>query len=151
MSIFQGAVSLSLDAKGRIAIPSRHRDALAPEGTPLVMTAHPHRCVMIYPHAAWLPIRDTINAMPGLDVRSATIKRMIVGFAQEELLDSAGRVLLPSSLRQFAGLDKLVWLVGQGSHFELWSDEGWARQQEAMLALAQDITQLPAGMENLVL
>ena len=147
--MFQGAVSLSLDAKGRFAVPARHRDALAPDGAPLVMTAHPHRCALIYPCAAWIPIRDQINALPSLDPRSAAIKRMMVGYAQEEALDTANRVLVPPSLRQFAQLEKTIWLVGQGSHFELWSDEGWRAQQEAMFALANG--ELPVGLESLVL
>ena len=147
--MFQGAVALSLDAKGRLAIPARHRDALTPHGAPLVVTAHPHQCLLVYPEAAWEPIRQQITAMPGLDPRTAALKRLLVGFAQCEELDGAGRVLLAASLRQWAGLDKQVWLVGQGSHFELWSDAGWQKQQEAMLALAGDM--LPPGFEALAL
>ncbi len=147
--MFQGAAALSLDAKGRIAIPARHRDALVPDGAPLVITAHPHRCLLVYPQAAWAPISEEIGRMPGLDQRTATLKRLLIGFAQVEELDSAGRVLVAPSLRQWASLDKQLWLVGQGSHFELWSDAGWTKQQEAMLAL--DGETLPAGFESLSL
>lgn len=147
--MFQGAAALSLDAKGRIAIPARHRDALVPEGAPLVLTAHPHRCLLVYPQAVWDPLGRQIAAMPGLDQRTATLKRLLVGHAQTEELDGAGRVLIASSLRQWAALDKQLWLVGQGSHFELWSDAGWQKQQEAMLALDGDV--LPPGFESLSL
>lgn len=147
--MFQGAVALSLDAKGRIAIPARHRDALAPDGAPLVITAHLHRCLLIYPQAAWGPFSAQVAAMPGLDKDVATLKRLLIGFAQAEELDAAGRVLVAPSLRKWAGFDKQLWLVGQGSHFELWSDAGWEAQQEAMLAL--DIDALPAGFEGLAL
>jgi MraZ protein len=147
--MFQGAVALSLDAKGRIAIPARHRDALVPDNEPLIITAHPHRCLLIYPHTAWGPISRDIAAMKGLDPRVAAFKRMFIGMAQSEDLDAAGRVLLAPSLRHWAGLEKQLWLVGQGSHFELWSEAGWLRQQEAMLALAGD--ELPAGFESLAL
>lgn len=147
--MFQGAAALSLDAKGRLAVPSRHRDALAPSGQPLVITAHPHRCLLVYPLAAWEPIRERINALPSLDQHSATLKRLLVGFAQDEQLDSAGRVLVSPLLRKWAGLEKQVYLVGQGEHFELWSEAGWEAQQEAMLGLAEG--GLPAGFENLVL
>lgn len=147
--MFQGAAALSVDAKGRIAIPARHRDALVPDGAPLVVTAHPHRCLLVYPQHAWEPISRQIAAMPGLDPRTATLKRLLVGFAQSEQLDSAGRVLLAPSLRQWATLDKQVWLVGQGSHFELWSDAGWMAQQEAMQSLDGDA--LPPGFESLAL
>lgn len=147
--MFQGAVALSLDAKGRLAIPARHRDALVPQGSSLVITAHPHKCLLVYPEAAWEPIRNQIVAMPGLDQRTASLKRLLVGFAQTEEPDAAGRVLVAPSLRQWARLEKQVWLVGQGSHFELWSDAGWLEQQEAMLALTGD--DLPLGFESLAL
>jgi len=147
--MFQGAAALSLDAKGRIAIPARHRDALVPDGAPLVITAHPHRCLLVYPQEAWAPISRQIADMPGLDPRTATLKRLLVGFAQTDELDSAGRALIAPSLRQWAGLEKQVWLVGQGSHFELWSDAGWQQQQQAMQAL--DGEGLPPGFESLSL
>ncbi|NMG45942.1 division/cell wall cluster transcriptional repressor MraZ [Aromatoleum toluvorans] len=147
--MFQGAAALSLDAKGRLAIPARHRDALVPDGAPLVVTAHPHKCLLVYPKAVWDPIREQVAAMPGLDQSAAALKRLLIGFAQEEELDGAGRVLVAPSSRQWAGLDKQVWLVGQGSHFELWSDAGWQKQQEAMLALSAGA--LPAGFESLAL
>ncbi|MDY0046982.1 MAG: division/cell wall cluster transcriptional repressor MraZ [Thauera propionica] len=147
--MFQGAAALNLDAKGRLAIPARHRDALAVESGQVVLTAHPHGCLLVYPVPAWVPIRDKVLAAPGLDPTSAMLKRLLVGFAQEEALDAAGRVLVAPSLRQFAKLDKQVWLVGQGSHFELWSDEGWQKQQEAMLALMNN--GLPPGFESLAL
>ena len=147
--MFQGAAALSVDAKGRIAVPARHRDALVPDGAPLVITAHPHRCLLVYPQHAWEPISRQIAAMPGLDPRTATLKRLLVGFAQSETLDGAGRALIAPSLRQWASLDKQVWLVGQGSHFELWSDAGWQAQQEAMQLLDGDA--LPPGFESLAL
>ena len=147
--MFQGAAALNLDAKGRLAIPARHRDALAVDNGQIVLTAHPHGCCLVYPVPAWIPIRDQVLAAPGLDPQSAMFKRLLVGFAQDETLDAAGRVLVAPSLRKFAKLDKQVWLIGQGTHFELWSDEGWEKQQEAMLDLVN--TGLPPGFESLAL
>ena len=147
--MFQGAAALNLDAKGRLAIPARHRDALAVDNGQIVLTAHPHGCCLVYPVPAWIPIRDQVLAAPGLDPQSAMLKRLLVGFAQDETLDAAGRVLVAPSLRKFAKLDKQVWLVGQGTHFELWSDEGWEKQQEAMLSLVS--SGLPPGFESLAL
>ncbi|MGL1832395.1 division/cell wall cluster transcriptional repressor MraZ [Rhodocyclaceae bacterium SMB388] len=147
--MFQGAAALSLDAKGRVAIPARHRDALVPDGAPLVITAHPHGCLLVYPQAEWEPISRQLMALPSLDPATATIKRLMIGHAQTEELDAAGRVLVAPSLRKWASLEKQLWLVGQGSHFELWSDAGWQAQQEAMLSL--DSSAFPAGLESLVL
>lgn len=147
--MFQGAAALSLDAKGRLAIPARHRDALTPDGAPLVITAHPHRCLLIYPEPAWAPIRDQILAAPSFDSRTAVYKRLLVGYAQAEEPDAAGRVLLSPALRKFAELDKQVWMVGLGSHFELWSDAGWQKQNEAMFAIPDE--GVPSGLESLAL
>lgn len=147
--MFQGATALSLDAKGRLAIPARHRDLLAVENGQVLLTAHPHGCLLVYPLPAWASIRDQVLAAPSFDPTAAMLKRLLVGFAQEETLDSAGRVLVAASLRQYAKLEKQVWLVGQGSHFELWSDAGWQQQQQAMLALVS--SGLPAGFESLAL
>jgi MraZ protein len=148
--VFQGAALLNLDAKGRMALPAKHRDALlaAGEGR-LVLTAHPHRCLLLYPQPAWEPIRAQILAAPSLQVESAMVRRLLVGFAEELEPDSAGRLLISPSLRRYAGLEKEIWLVGQGSHFEVWSDAGWRAQQEAIFALGDKL--LPAGLENLAL
>ena len=147
--MFQGATALSLDVKGRLAIPARHREALveASDGQ-LVLTAHPHRCLLLYPEPAWLPIRDKVLATSSLNPQSASIKRLLVGNARDETLDSAGRLLIAPELRQFAGLEKQVWLVGLGSHFEIWSDIGWQKEQDAVFALGD---QLPPGLEDLAL
>jgi MraZ protein len=148
--MFQGATALSLDVKGRLAIPARHREALlAASAGQLVLTAHPHRCLLLYPAAAWEPIRDKVLAASSLNLQSAAIKRLLVGNARDESLDSAGRLLVSPELRQFAQFDKQVWLVGQGSHFEIWSDAGWQQQQEVFLGMGDQA--LPPGLEDLAL
>ncbi|MEF8724421.1 division/cell wall cluster transcriptional repressor MraZ [Candidatus Accumulibacter phosphatis] len=148
--MFQGAAALSLDVKGRLAIPVRHREALAAAADGrLVLTAHPHRCLLLYPEPAWEPIRDKVLAASSMNLQSAAIKRLLVGNAREETMDAAGRLLVAPELRQFAALEKQVWLVGQGSHFEIWSDLGWQEQQEAVFALSDQC--LPPGLEDLAL
>jgi len=148
--VFEGATALSLDAKGRLAIPARHRELLlaAAEGS-LVLTAHPHRCLLLYPSPAWQPIRDRILKASSLDTRAASIKRVLVGNARTETLDSAGRLLVANELRDYANLEKTVYLVGMGSHFEIWSEAGWKQQNDlAAEALSGD---LPPGFGELVL
>ena len=148
--MFQGATALSLDAKGRLAIPARHREALLDASAgQLVLTAHPHRCLLLYPAVAWEPIRDKVLAASSLNPKSAAIKRLLVGNARDEALDSAGRLLVSPELRLFAQFDKQVWLVGQGSHFEIWSDAGWQQQQEVFLGMGDQ--SLPPGLEDLAL
>ena len=93
--MFQGAAALNLDAKGRLAIPARHRDALnAASSGNLVLTAHPHRCLLLYPLPAWQPIRDKVLAASSLEQQSALLKRLLVGFARDEEMDTAGRLLI---------------------------------------------------------
>jgi MraZ protein len=149
--VFQGATALSLDAKGRMAVPARHRDALAVASSGrLILTTHPHRCLLLYPEPAWAPIRDKILAAPSFDPRSAAAKRVLVGNARDEEMDGAGRLLIAPELREYASLEKQVWLVGMGSHFEIWSDAGWKRQHEAAFdALAAN--EPPPGFEGISL
>ena len=148
--MFEGAAAISLDAKGRLAIPARHREPLlaAAEGS-LVLTAHPHRCLLLYPAPAWQPIRDQILKASSLDSRAAAVKRVLVGNARTEELDSAGRLLVAQELREYAKLEKTVYLVGMGSHFEIWSEAGWRQQNDlAAEVLSGD---LPPGFGDLVL
>ena len=148
--MFEGAAALNLDAKGRLAIPARHRDALIAAGNgELVLTAHPHKCLLLYPAPAWQPIRDQILKASSLDPRAAAIKRAMVGNARTEGPDSAGRLLLAPELRAYAQLEKTVYLVGMGSHFEIWSEAGWQAQNE--LAAEALSGELPAGLADLVL
>ena len=148
--MFQGAAALSLDAKGRFAVPARHREALASAADGrLVLTAHPHRCLLLYPEPAWEPIRDKVLGASSFNPQSAAIKRLLVGNAREEAPDAAGRLLIAPELRQFAQLEKTVYLVGQGSHFEIWSEAGWQQQQDIFSAMGD--AQLPPGLEDLAL
>lgn len=149
--MFQGAAQLSLDAKNRMAIPARHRDALLAQGDGrLVVTAHPHRCLLLYPAPVWEPIRDQILAAPSFDQRSAAAQRVLVGNAREEALDAAGRLLISPELREFAALDKQVWLVGMGRRFEIWSDAGWKRLNDLVTADLSGNTP-PPGFEGIAL
>lgn len=145
--MFRGATSLNLDAKGRLAIPIKHRDALQQscEGH-LVLTAHPHRCLLLYPQPAWEPIQAKIMALSSFDKQSSNLQRLLVGFVEDIVIDNAGRILVSPELRDFALLDKEVMLVGQGSHFELWSKEAWRAQLSRVIET--DAFQMPAELEG---
>jgi len=148
--VFQGAAALNMDAKGRIAVPTRHRETLTREAAgKLVLTAHPEGCLLLYPGPAWEPIRTKVMGFPSFNTQASRWKRVLVGFAEEVELDGSGRVLVSPELRNFARLDKRVMMVGQGSHFEIWAVEAW-EQQLAELA-AQPGQALPPGMEDFAL
>jgi MraZ protein len=127
--MFRGATNLSMDAKGRLAVPAKHRDALFAqcEGS-IVLTAHPHSCLLLYPQPAWEPIQAKIMSLSSFDAKLSALQRLLVGHAEDITLDNAGRLLVSPVLREFAGLEKDVMLVGQGSHFELWNMEAWRKQ-----------------------
>jgi MraZ protein len=145
--MFRGATSLNLDAKGRLAVPSKHRDALLAQcAGHLVLTAHPHRCLLLYPQPAWEPIQAKMMALSSFDKQSSKLQRMLVGFAEDIELDSAGRLLVSPVLREFAGLEKQAMLVGQGSHFELWNLDAWRAQLEGVLV--GDDVELPPELEG---
>lgn len=145
--VFQGANQINLDAKGRMAVPTRAREPLTQGGTVrLVLTAHPDGCLLLYPQPSWDPIRAQVMAFPSLDRQLAVWKRLLVGFAQEVEPDAAGRLLLPPELREFARITRPVMFVGQGSHFEIWDLEAWNEQLETLRSGGS--TSLPPGMEN---
>ncbi len=147
--MFQGATALNLDAKGRLAVPTRHRDALqSGNASKQVLTAHPHRCLLLYPAPAWEPIRAQIMNFSSFDPQTSLWKRLLVGFAEEVELDASGRLLVSPELRNFAALEKQVMMVGQGSHFEIWSQGTWEKQ---LKQLAAGGDKLPPGMENFAL
>jgi len=116
--MFQGRSALSLDAEGRMSMPSRHRDALALqcEGR-LTLTRHPEGCLLLYPRPVWESVRERIAALP---LAASGLRRFFLGNATDIDLDSAGRLLIAPELRQAAGLGKEVVLLGMGAHFEVW-------------------------------
>jgi MraZ protein len=145
--MYRGATSLNLDAKGRMAMPTKHREAMQQEceGN-LVLTAHPHRCLLLYPQPAWEPIQAKMMALSSFDPKSSALQRLLVGFAEDISMDSAGRLLVSPVLRDFAGLDKEVMLVGQGTHFELWSLTAWRAQLDK--AMQADSFEMPTELEG---
>ncbi len=136
-AMFRGFMPLSLDAKGRLAIPSRYRDALMERcGGRLVVTLDPGRCMLLYPLPEWELIERRINALPSFHPLSRQLKLILVGSATDVEIDSAGRILVPAPLREKARLEKDVVLVGQGHKFELWNETDWQAQYDA----AKDFT-----------
>jgi MraZ protein len=131
--VFQGASSLSLDAKGRLSVPTRHREVLSAtsEGN-LTITRHPHGCLMIFPRAAWEQFRERIASMP---LKEQWLKRLFLGNAMDVQMDTTGRVLVSPELRAAAQIGRDVLLLGMGSHFELWDKATYdAKEAEALQA-----------------
>lgn len=135
LPVFRGVTQIALDVKGRLAIPTRHRDALiAVSGGRMVLTADPSRCLLLYPLAAWEPIQAQLMALSSFNERIRGLQRLLVGHADDVELDGAGRILVPPALRRYAALDKQVVLVGQGHKFELWDETQWSAQTAQTIA-----------------
>ena len=109
---------MALDAKGRMSVPARHRDALMLqcEGR-LTLTRHPDGCLLLYPRPVWEQARERIAALP---LSASGWKRFFLGNATDVDLDGAGRLLIAPELRQAAVLGKDIVLLGMGAHFEVW-------------------------------
>ncbi len=116
--MFQGASAINLDAKGRMSIPAKHRDALTVqcEGR-MTLTKHPHGCLLFFPRPVWEQHRDQIAAWP---MSARAWQRIFLGNACDVEVDSAGRVLISPELRAAVGLEKEVMMLGMGTHFEIW-------------------------------
>ena len=126
--MFQGASSLSLDAKGRLSVPTRHRDVLAATASgQLTITKHPHGCLMVFPRPEWEKFRERLAQLP---MSAQWWKRFFLGNAMDVDMDGTGRVLISPELRAAAGLTKEAVLLGMGNHFELW-DKATYDEQEA--------------------
>jgi len=129
MSSFLGSHAINMDAKGRLAIPSRVREELAQCcGGRIVLTANAtsdERCLLLYPEPEWEQLRPKIEALPNMNKAVRRLQRLFIGNAAPMELDSAGRILVPPTLRNFAHLEKKLMLIGQGNKLELWSEELW--------------------------
>lgn len=142
--LFQGTSSLNLDAKGRLAIPARHRDALVKQGqNGLTITRSPEGCLLIYPRNEWEQQREKILQLP---MSMQWWKRILVGNALDVDMDGSGRVLVSPELRQAVSLTKEATLLGMGRYLELW-DKVTHDAKEAE-ALSQQIP--PDIMNDLV-
>jgi len=129
--VFQGASFLSLDAKGRLSVPTRHRDVLSTTASgQLTITKHPHGCLMVFPRPEWEKFRERIAALP---MDAHWWKRIFLGNAMDVELDGTGRVLVAPELRAAAGIAKDAVLLGMGNYFELWDQATYSAAESAAM------------------
>ena len=128
--MFRGASAINLDTKGRIAIPVRYRELLQLEhqGRIVITVDIQSACLLLYPIHEWELIEAKLLTLSDTDKTQRSLKRLLLGYAQEVELDGNGRILLPPPLRQYAHLDKRIMLVGQLNKFELWDEQSWLQQ-----------------------
>ena len=128
--MFLGVNTVNLDAKGRMAIPAKHRGELADCcASKVVVTINPNpgeKCLWLYPESEWTEIARKLARLPNLKSQNRLFQRLLLGHASEQETDSQGRILISSELREYAGLGKKVAVVGQGHKFEIWDEATWA-------------------------
>lgn len=127
--MFFGKSTLTLDSKGRIAIPARYREQLFElcDGK-LVVTYNPaERCLPIYPYEEWRQCVRKMQAVPDQSPKVRKLQRLIYSFTHEVDMDASGRLLIPQDSREEVGLGKNAVLIGHGEKFELWDEASWLR------------------------
>ena len=123
--MLNGVSKLNLDAKGRLAIPSRYRERLMRDcAGRLVVTLDAERRMVIYPYNEWIEVEAKLVKLP-ISKAAVRLKRLILGHAEECDMDKNGRISLPSYLRDKNNLAKQIVLVGIGNKFEVWNEENW--------------------------
>ena len=128
--MFRGATLVNLDGKGRIAVPTRYREILIGESQgQMVCTIDLHQpCLLLYTLPEWEVIERKLSRLSTMNPAERRVQRLLLGHASECQMDNAGRLLLASTLRQHAGLQKEIMLVGQFNKFELWDKPAWYQQ-----------------------
>ncbi|EAR08940.1 division/cell wall cluster transcriptional repressor MraZ [Reinekea blandensis] len=151
--MLRGVHSLALDAKGRVAVPSRYRAMLdaAAENQLVITIDTESRCLLVYPLPEWEVIQEKISALSSFNKAARRIQRLLIGYATDVDIDSAGRVLISAPLREYAGLDKKVVLLGQGNKFELWSEAEWEQARDEYIAAAGTDESMTEELEQISL
>jgi len=149
--VARGSNNISTDAKGRISIPTKHReDLLRLSQGRMVVTISPNdRCLLMYTLTAWEAVERKLVSLPTLNPKTRKLKRMLIGHADDCDMDSNGRILIPAPLREFAMIQKKAVLVGQGDKYEIWDDGLWNAHRESILEDELDESELPAELESL--
>ena len=127
IAVFRGVNNINMDAKGRIALPTRFRELVhsSCSGHMVLTIDMDQKCLSIYPLPEWERLERQISELPSLDPLALRMKRLLIGHATDVDLDGSDRLLVPPPLRQFAELDKKVVLIGLGKKLELWSESEW--------------------------
>lgn len=138
---FTGEYNHTVDAKGRVIVPSKFREQL---GESFVVTRGFDNCLTVYADPDWKDFSEKVNALPITDPRARKMKRFFLAGAVTCEVDKQGRILLPANLREFAGIDKEAVLAGVGDHIEICSREAWSEHNDF-----DDMDELAASMEGL--
>ncbi len=127
--MFRGRYEHSIDAKGRLSIPAKFRETLSEryEADRLIVTNHFDGCLVAYPLEEWEALEERAKTLPMLKDAPKTFLRFFISGATDCEIDKQGRILLQPTLREHAGLEREVIMVGLTNKFEIWDKERWAQ------------------------
>ena len=133
--MFRGINNATLDAKGRMALPTRNRETVmtASDGRVVVTIDMRERCLLLYPLPEWEIVQRKLEGLENIKPQARLLQRLLIGHATDLELDGNGRILLPAMLREYAELSKKLVLVGQGNKIEIWADEKWRSSMDGWL------------------
>lgn len=120
--MYKGKYNHTIDAKGRLIVPSKFRDLLGDE---FVVTKGADGCLVVYDNEGWNAFEETLQAMPMNRKEVRQVARFFLAGAADVEVDKQGRILVPTDLRDYAGLEKEVVLIGMADKIEIWSRERW--------------------------
>ncbi len=147
-TMFQGETAITIDDKGRLAIPTAYRECVARDcGNRLVVTYHPYErgSLWLYPQAEWEKVRDQVNQLPVAVASHRLLQMKLVGAATFVEPDGSGRLLLPASQRNATGIERKAVLMGMGNKMELWSEQAHLALIQKTIAEA-DVSQAMLAM-----
>lgn len=149
--MFRGVQHVSMDAKGRLAMPARHRERLMELcGGQIVVTIETKApCLVIYPLPEWERLERDIQALPAMKPGVRRFQRLTLGYATDLDLDGSGRCLVPPSLREYGQFEKKLVVVGQGNKLELWSEALWIVERDRALSDVGADEELPDELLSL--
>ena len=152
--MFRGINAINIDPKGRMAVPTRYRHTLEDscQGRLVITIDTEERCLLLYGMPEWEVIEQKIAALPSFNKAARRVQRLLMGHATEVELDSNGRILLPTLLREYSNIEKKIMMIGQGNKFELWDEEHWnARRDEWLKEEMEDSESLPEELQAISL
>ncbi len=134
--MFRGISSASIDAKGRVALPTRFRELvrLVSEGNVVITIDMREKCLLMYPLSEWEIVQRKLEELPNVGTQARLLQRLLIGHATDVEMDGNGRLLLSQMLRSYAELEKRLVLLGQGNKIELWSEALWNERRDEWLS-----------------
>ena len=153
--MFKGSDPINMDAKGRMAIPTRYRTVLDEicSGDLVITIDMKSTCLTLSPLPEWKKFEEKVAALPALDDLAEMLSRFVVGQAKDLQVDGSGRILIPPELRDYAQLEKKLVLVGRTRRLEIWSEDNWnaepQKSQENYRGMLLDRENMSDALKNL--